>query len=222
MSLGDFIRKKGNYPILSVLKYKGNNYNSIKEKVTPKISARTLDHRLNQLTDLGILTAERYDEKGPVRKFYNLTETGRIILATFESIRDLLKESMGLSSFLDNISAKMGKYKILEFDHIWRELSGKLGKGDTIFTLSQQSPNKIVEIDDSGITVKTQKGIDKISIEKIRHAWTHLAKDGILYRNDHEKATYRSSFMLALFTKLSIVKERNKPPLSVEISLPKS
>lgn len=219
MSLDDLLRKKGNYHIIKELKYSGDNYNSIKERLSNKISARTLDHRLNELIDGGVLTTEVYNKKGPIRKFYNLTDKGRILLATFDAIREILNSSMGLNAFLEYISEQMEIYKKLEFEWFWSEIKTRVKTGENIYTLSEDRPNKITEINEKGIKVKTESGERFISIDKIKHAWKYLAHDGILYQFNHEKATYRSSFMLALFSELPIVEKREDPALSVIISL---
>ena len=219
MSLDDLLRKKGNYPILNELKYRGDNYNSIKEQLDPKISARTLDHRLNELTEWNILTTEVYDRRGPIRKFYNLTEKGRILLATLEAIREILASSMNLNTFLEYISEQMEIYEKLEFEWIWSEIKTRVKKGESIYSLSEDRPNKIKEINEKGIKVKTDSGEGFVSIDKIKHAWKNLVQDGILYQFNHEKATYRSSFMLALFSELPIVEKREDPALAVIISL---
>ncbi len=219
MSLDELLRKKGNYHIIKELKYHGDNYNSLKEHLSHKISARTLDHRLNELTEWGILITEVYEKKGPIRKFYNLTEKGRILLASFEGIREILKSSMSMKAFLDYISKQMEPYKKLEFDYVWQEIKKLIKKGDNIYTLSEGRPNNIAEINNKGIKVKTKSGENFISIDKIRHAWKNLANDGILYQFNHKKATYRSSFMLALFLEMPIVEKREDPALAVIISL---
>ncbi|KKL76699.1 hypothetical protein LCGC14_2042300 [marine sediment metagenome] len=70
MILDGIYRKKGNYIILNQLRYKGKNYNSIKRQVIDSISARTLDHRLEDLTDSEVLRSELLEEKGPIKKKY--------------------------------------------------------------------------------------------------------------------------------------------------------
>lgn len=46
-----------------------------------------------------------------------------------------------------------------------------------IYTLKQKKANEIIEINDSGIIVKTEKGTELVEIEMIRKAWENLVKD---------------------------------------------
>jgi len=87
----------------------------------------------------------------------------------------------------------------------------------TIFTLKRQKANEILEINDNGILVKTEKGTKLVKIEWIKQAWKNLVNDGILYRDEHEKSTYRSSFILSLFSHFDFIVTSSKGRLSIKL-----
>jgi len=93
----------------------------------------------------------------------------------------------------------------LRFDELWVKIQHTFELPITIFTLKRQKANEILEINDNGILVKTEKGTKLVKIEWIKQAWKNLVNDGILYRDEHEKSTYRSSFILALFSQFNFV-----------------
>ncbi len=104
-----------------------------------------------------------------------------------------------------------------DFETIWEILMNILSPGTVIYTLKGNKPNEIVKFGDIGITVRTEgpyKIITKILIKK---AWENLVNDGILYQKDHEKSTYRSSFILTLFSQLDFVNIIREGPLCVKL-----
>lgn len=105
----------------------------------------------------------------------------------------------------------------LSFDELWVKIHEKFEPPITIFTLKQQKVNEILEINDSGILVKTEKGTNLVNIELIKKAWENLVKDGVLYRNEHEKSTYRSSFILSLFSQFDFIETSLKGRLSIKL-----
>ncbi len=72
-------------------------------------------------------------------------------------------------------------------------------------------------MDDSGIMVQTDKGENFIPIGKIEIAWQNLVSEESLKRNEHEKSTYRSSFILALFSQLTFIEVNLNPPISLRV-----
>ena len=104
-----------------------------------------------------------------------------------------------------------------DFNYVWEQLKEIIIVKKIIYTLKQDKPNKIIRMDDRGITVETERGEDLIAIHLIEDAWHSLIREGSLERNDHEKSTYRSSFMLALFSQLPFVDVDKNPPLSLRI-----
>lgn len=86
-----------------------------------------------------------------------------------------------------------------------------------IFTLKQQKANKILEINDNGILVEIEKGTELVKVEMIKKAWENLVKDGVLYADEHEKSTYRSSFILSLFSQFEFIQTSLKGRLSIKL-----
>ena len=58
-----------------------------------------------------------------------------------------------------------------------------------------------------------------IPIDKIEHAWINFVENGHLEQKDHIAATYRSSFILMLFSQLPFVKVDEGPPLLIKLEL---
>ena len=104
-----------------------------------------------------------------------------------------------------------------DFNYVWEQLKKIILEKKIIYTLKQNKPNKIIGMDNKGITVETEKGEALIAIHLIEDAWHSFIREGSLERNDHEKSTYRSSFMLALFSQLPFVEVDKSPPLSLRL-----
>ena len=105
----------------------------------------------------------------------------------------------------------------LSFDDLCGKIQNKFVPPMTIFTLKQHKANEILEINDNGIVVKTEKGTELVKIEWIKQAWKNLVNDGILYRDEHEKSTYRSSFILSLFSQFEFIETSLKGRLSIKL-----
>lgn len=219
MSIDNLLRKKGIYQLLKTLKIYGDNYNSIKERISDKISARTLDHRLNELSDLGIINNRTIEDDWPHKKIYFLTNEGIIILSTLEMIEKTLEEKINKSEVPKIYRNLINSNFKLNFEKVWEDLTNMLSQTPEIRTLSKEKLNEIESIDISGIGVKTEKGTDKIPREKIEFAWKNLVQDGELYQRDHHKATYRSSFILALFSRLDYIKVNKEGALKIFLNL---
>ena len=221
MSLDNLIKKKGNYSILKLLKYKARYYNSIKKHIVEKISARTLDFRLKELTQAGLLKTEIFEKPGPLRKKYSLTKKGMIFLTCLEALDPLIADKIKPEEFQNKLQILLNNMEIVNFENVWSELKDILSKEDILYTLKKKRQNKIREIDDSGILIETNKGVDKIAIKKIKNAWLNLVEKGELLHSDYEASTYRSSFILTLFSQLPYVKINEGPPLSISLELSK-
>ncbi len=215
MSIDDLIGKKGNYQILKMLKFKALNYNTIKKRIIENFSARTLDFRLKELTNSGLLNRKILNEIGPIRIKYSLTNKGLIILTCFEVLEQLIAGQILPEEFQKEFSLKLTKNANLNFDKVWRQLKNILEDKKILYTLNKENPNKLLMIDDTGITVETSKGEDKIPISNIKEAWINFVEKGSLQQNEHKLATYRSSFILALFSQLPFVKVDKGPPLTI-------
>lgn len=215
----NLFKKKGTYLILNLLKYKGLYYNSIKKEVEKYFSARTLDFRLKELLNFGIIDVEIKRDIIPNRKKYCLTDKGIISLTSFQVMEQLMNNQITPDEFLNKFSVQLLKNEKINFNKIWRELKNILKEKKILLTLKKKKPNRIKKIDDTGIIVKTEKGEDEISIKTLEEAWENFVKDGYLQQNEHFKASYRSSFILTLFSQLPFVKVDNGPPISIRLEL---
>ena len=109
--------------------------------------------------------------------------------------------------------------KKLRFEDIWAKIRIIFEPPIAIFTLKQQKPNEILEINDAGIIVKTDKSTELVKIELIKKAWENLVTDRILYRDEHERSTYRSSFILALFSQFEFIESNIKGRTSIKLKI---
>ncbi|MHA1336638.1 MAG: winged helix-turn-helix transcriptional regulator [Promethearchaeota archaeon] len=219
MSFEKIIRKKGNFIILSKLKYKPLSYNRIKNLVKGYFSARTLDFRLKELTNTGILKSEIIDQPGLLRKNYSLTLKGRLILSCLECIRDIFDEKIPLKDFQKYFLKNLKKNQLYDFSAIWKKFKRLITGDNKIYTLKKNKLNRIIEIDDNKIIVQTEKGIDKISYQQLEEIWHKFVDKEKLFQSDYENSSYRSSFVLSLFSKLPFVKINKETPLSIELEL---
>lgn len=108
------------------------------------------------------------------------------------------------------------KEGINDFKIIWKYFVDNLHPGTVLFTLKSKNPNEIINIGNIGITIKTIDTPRIITKDRIEHAWINLANDEVLYQGDHSKSTYRSSFMLALFSQLEFVEKILQKPISIK------
>jgi len=161
---------------------------------------------------------EGYIELNPIFREF-LLKYGNIIekVNNYEWLKFLYERNphrtIDVSIFEDN-------FKILNplnFDELWVKIHNKFEPPITIFTLKQQKANEILEINDNGILVKTEKGTKLVKIDLIQKAWTNLVKDGVLYRDEHEKSTYRSSLILSLFSQFDFIDTSSKGRLSIKL-----
>ena len=217
MTIDELIRKKGTYSILKQLKIKSLNYNSIKRNLQEKISARTLDFRLKKLTQLGILECRMFNDSVPIKKKYSLTYKGLIALTCFESLENMIDNNAPPEDYLNKFSALLAKNANLNFNQVWEQLKKTLSNKKVLYTLKKEKANKIIKFDNAGITVETAEGEDKIGIEKIEEAWVNFVDKGFLQQKDYSEASYRSSFILALFSQLPFVEVNEGPPISINL-----
>jgi len=217
MSINNFIRKKGVFNVLKQLKIAPLNYNSIKKNTNEHFSARTLDFRLKDLIEFKLVKNNIIDQGKLVKYNYSLTNKGIMMLTLFELIEQLTQDDINIDSFPNLFSIKLMENRCSDFNYVWEQLKEIILDKKIIYTLKQNKPNKIIGMDNKGITVQTEKGENLIAIHLIEDAWHYFIREGSLERNDHEKSTYRSSFMLALFSQLPFVEVDKSPPLSLRI-----
>jgi len=218
MSLRDLLGKKGVFDILNQLKIGGSNYNSIKRRVLSKISSRTLDSRLKDLLEIGVIDLKLTQESEQSKYLYHLTPKGIFILSMFEQLKEIMNGEFDEKKILEDLSAKLKQNRRDNFEQAWAILKGILREKKVIYTLKRKKANNIINVDDSGIEVQTEKGFDKIGIDLIKHAWINLVNEGELARDEHEKSTYRSSFILALFSELPWIKIKKAKKLVIYLS----
>ena len=217
MSINNFIRKKGVFNILKQLKIAPLNYNSIKKNTNEHFSARTLDFRLKDLIEFKLVKNNILEQEKLVKYNYSLTSKGIMMLTLLELIEQLKQDDINIDSFQNLFSLKLMENRCSDFNYVWEQLKEIILDKKIIYTLKQNKPNKIIGMDNRGITVQTEKGEDLIAIHQIEDAWHYFIREGSLERNDHEKSTYRSSFMLALFSHLPFVEVDKSSPLSLRI-----
>ena len=221
MSVEWLLRKKGNYLILKILKFKPLYYNSIKAEVIDGISSRTLDFRLKELLRLKLLNCEEFERSGFTRKKYSLTKKGYIILFVLEGMEKIINDEISPQNFPDEIASMFKKIDLYDFNFVWNQLKENLSSNSILFTLKKKQRNEIIELRDTEIIVKTEKGIDKIPLSDIENAWYNFVEKEELYQDDHQLSTYRSSFILSLFSQLEYVRVKSEPKLSIVLEINK-
>lgn len=151
----------------------------------------------------------------------NSLNNGKLLKS--EELQGRQNEAMHLTNNNFEVSSEIDLEKnniyrnINDFDLLWQEFNRLLPPGRIIFTLKLHEPNEIMKIGDIGITVKTGKSATIITKDLIKRAWINFANDGVLYQKDHAKSTYRSSFILALFSQLNFVEVAPYGPLSIKL-----
>jgi len=103
-----------------------------------------------------------------------------------------------------------------DFEVIWKYFEDNLPPGTILHTLKSHKPNEIIKFGNIGITIKTKDTPGIVTKDRIKHAWNNLVNDEVLFQGDHSKSTYRSSFMLALFSELEFVEKMLQKPISIK------
>ena len=221
MSVEWILRKKGTYLILKILKFKPLYYNSIKAEVIDGISSRTLDFRLKELLKLNLLNCEELEGSGFLRKQYSLTKKGCFILTILEGIEKIIIDEISTQNIPEQLARMFKKIDLYNFNLIWNQLKEIFSSDAVLFTLQKKKRNEIIELNDVEVIVKTEKGIDKIPLSDIENTWYNFIEKGELYQDDHQLSTYRSSFMLSLFSRLKYVRVNFEPKLSIHLDINK-
>lgn len=221
MSVEWLLRKKGNYLILKTLKFKSLYYNSIKAEIIDSISSRTLDFRLKGLLKLKLLNCEEIEQSGFMRKLYSLTKKGYFILTILEAMEKILIDEISTQNVPDKLTRMLKKIDLYDFNLIWSQLKEKVSSNPIIFTIKKKKRNEIIEFKDSGVIVKTEKGLDSIPLKDIEIAWNNFIEKEELNQDDHQLSSYRSSFILSLFSQLEYVRVKLEPKLSIILDINK-
>ncbi len=149
-----------------------------------------------------------------------LTKYGNIIekVNNYEWLKFLHERNSNRAINVSIFEKKFKQSNPLNFDELWVKIQQKFEPPMTIFTLKQQRVNEILEINDNGILVKTEKGTELVKIKWVKQAWKNLVIDGVLYRDEHEKSTYRSSFILSLLSQFDFIDANSKGRLSIRLT----
>ena len=211
----EIIQHKGTREILFQLRILPKRYNQLKNELENKISARTLDFRLQELKIFKIIKQIEIPNSKPPSSEYVLTPNGRILESLIFSLSNINVSDIP-SQLFENFNYNLSNLEKYNWNIIWTQLQKICEEKQVIETLSpQQKRNFIENISSEGLTVSTDKGTRLISIELLRQAWGHLVKDGKLILNENEKSTYRSSFICALFSELDYVGIKYKRPILI-------
>ena len=154
---------------------------------------------------------EGYIELNPLLSKF-LVKYGKIIekVNSYEWLKFLHERNPHRAIDVSIFESDKKNPKILSFNEFWLKIQDKFDPPIEIYTLRQQRANKILEINDNGILVETERGTELVKIELIKKAWDNLVEERVLYRDEHEKSTYRSSFILALFSQLDFIEADTK------------
>ncbi|MBN2157708.1 MAG: hypothetical protein JW776_16795 [Candidatus Lokiarchaeota archaeon] len=236
------LQYKGTFNILDLMGYVPIKYNELKLRLKEQISARTLDHRLSDLVEVGLLARTTiFYGQNQLLKEYELTTQGILVKALLNGIalqdrntiaitlKSVSKttplsqipqttqiEKSILQKTLTDVSRIYRIYQKFNWKETWNSLKRICKRNGEIMTLSAHpQKNVIIDVSDMGIEVETTKGKRLVETGKIKQAYSWLLKDGKLDRDDHKKASYRSSFICALLSKLEWVDYQKKPKITI-------
>ncbi len=206
--------------ILKEFRFGAKNYQELLKSLIP-YNVNNVISSIQELLNLNLIseTFEIIDKKEKKQKIYYLTKKGRIIFESFIILNDLLSGKITEQNYISSLKHLISLSDYLNFKNIWYELINMINLPLTLYSLITHKPNEIIAINDYGLVVKTENVPKNISKIEIRKAWCHFISDGILFQKDYEKANYRSSFILMLFSHVKFVKVNRKPQLSIELDI---
>lgn len=99
------------------------------------------------------------------------------------------------------------------FEDVWDDILILIQDDGIVYTLTEGKKNTVQGIIPEGLLVSTDKGKSKlVKKDWIKDTWDALAlKRAIVADDIPGRARYRSSFIMALLSKLSYIKSINKP-----------
>jgi DNA-binding HxlR family transcriptional regulator len=215
-TLFDMLQKKGTKEILSQLRCSPKRYNQMKKGINEDFSSRTLDARLKELIDVGLITQREIIEKEDSANEYVITESGAVLESIIHELDKKENKPEGKEIFAEmetHFNAKRG----LHWDEIWPQLKHIMQHQGYIETITQKKRNDIITITETEITIRTEKSTENVPVEMLKDAWYYLTADGTLAQNEYEKATYRSAFVVALFSQLPAVRIISTHPVIIAI-----
>lgn len=211
-----FLQKKGVDVILACLRYVPKRYNIIRNQLSEQISSRTLDVRLKELVDNEFLSVKIINEIPIPGHEYSLSNKGSFLEAIISTLNST-QLNPSSADFSSLIATHMQKSNELAWNSIWSQLRQIMLNQGYIETLTQHKRNEIVEITESAVIIRTEKGEKPLEIEQIKNVWDILVKEGSIAQNDYDKATYRSAFMLGLLSNLDCVKLIDEHPIQIAL-----
>lgn len=187
-----------------------------------KCDVKTLDDKeyLESLNKKLGEELEEYYKSGEIEELadiaeiiYAITEYKGVNRDKFERIRLDKKEKRG--GFEKRLFLKMvyeeGDLRI-DFEQAWEEIKEIINKDNVIYTLARKKPNTVLGILETGLLVLTKDKPELVNKEWIEAAWDALMQNKRLTAEDIPfQGKYRSSFIMALLSKLSYVKNETGP-----------
>lgn len=155
---------------------------------------------------------DEYKESGSFEELADLEEIiHAIVLYKGTSIDKFEKIRQEKRSIRGGFEEKIYLENVFDFNDVWNEIINKVHAGDVIYTLMHHAPNTIVDINEKGIIVKTNGNEPKlVQKEWIKTTWDVLYRNRQMVAGDIPgRARYRSSFIMALLTKLDGVRYVN-------------
>lgn len=108
-----------------------------------------------------------------------------------------------------------------DWNTVWVQLKNIMVESGSIYTLTHNKENKIVEITNKFIEVKTDvktaKKPAKIKLDTLKKSWKHLVNDGVLVQKEYRKSSYRSAFVVTLFSLLDCVEILSKDSVIIKL-----
>jgi hypothetical protein len=100
-----------------------------------------------------------------------------------------------------------------DFENVWEEIIKLIEINNRIETISSKKTNVIEKITPEGLLVTTDKSrLKLVRKEWIEDAWLALLNKKMIIADDIPgRARYRSSFIMALLSKLDYVKAESRP-----------
>lgn len=110
----------------------------------------------------------------------------------------------------------------LNWDCVWARLQASLARDPVLRTPGHGRVNEVTGLTAGGtaLVVETRKGVDRVPVRDVQSVWGHLLAAGILYRDDHARATYRSSFIFSLLARLPGTSLRTAPKIHLVLVPP--
>lgn len=225
------LARKGTLEILSTLSRTSLHYNEIKRLSAIKVSTRTLDARIKELISRKLVDKILMDHGDKKEHLYKLTTAGRALVARAANLDELLspdnlENATGreMTTILADFTAQtikscdnLNKLDNLDFENIWKNILNICNQKKFFYTIAQQKKNEILVASDEGLKIQTDHGTSWIDRAAIREVWVNLLLQGKLSRSDHERTSYRSSFIFTLLMELDCVELESTHPIVIKL-----